>query len=55
MGWPEVTVIVLYTLVMGMTLAMHGKPRTGNYNFGASLLGVGLLFALLYAGGFFAA
>lgn len=53
MGWPQVTVIVLYGLSIGVSLALHGKPRTGRHNVGAALIGSAFVLAPLYFGGFF--
>lgn len=53
MGWPQVTYIVLTALGFGLTLAKHGQPRDP-YNFWHAIFGSGLMFGILYAGGFFA-
>ena len=54
MGWPQITMIVLIALGVGISLAKHGEPR-GNHSFGASLFSAALSVGLLYAGGFFGA
>jgi len=53
MGWPQVTIIAVYALSLGICLAMHGKPRTGNYNVGHAVIGSALVLVPLYFGGFF--
>lgn len=53
MGWPQVTFIALMALSVGVTLALHGKPRTGNHNVVAALIGAGITTGIVYAGGFF--
>ena len=53
MGIWQIIVIVLYALSLGMHLALHGKPKTGTYNFGSALVSFGILFFALYKGGFF--
>ncbi|UXN70937.1 hypothetical protein N8A98_07040 [Devosia neptuniae] len=55
MGWPQITIIVLIALSVGINLAMHGKPRTGTHNVGYSILGSAIWLVPLYYGGFFTA
>lgn len=52
MGWPQITLIVLMALSLGVTLANHGKPREP-YSFGIALVSTAIFWGLLYAGGFF--
>ena len=52
MRWPQIAVIVLYALSLGITLAKHGEPQSP-YNFWTSLLGVAIAVGLLIAGGLF--
>jgi hypothetical protein len=54
MGWPQVTIIVLVAMSLGINLALHSKPRTGNYGVGVGLLSAALTLVPLYYGGFFA-
>lgn len=54
MHWPQITMIVLITLGLGVNLAEHGKPRTP-HNFIVSLISAGISVALMSAGGFFGA
>ncbi len=53
MGVPQITIIVLYALSLGVNLANHGKKRGDKYNFWSSLIVCILLFMLLKSGGFF--
>lgn len=53
MGVPQITIIVLYALSLGVNLANHGEKREGKYNFWSSLIVCILLFTLLKSGGFF--
>lgn len=53
MGWPQVTYVGLIALSLGITLAQHGKPRTGNFNVVHSLIGASITTGVVYAGGFF--
>lgn len=50
---PQIILIVFFSLVMGLNLAMHGKPRTGNYNFFGTCIAVAIEVSILYWGGFF--
>jgi len=53
MRWPQIIIIALYTMSLGIHLAKHGEEKTGKYNFWSSLLSAIIIFALLKAGGFF--
>ena len=51
MGWPQIVMIVLLGLNIGIGLVKHGEPRE-NYNFWTILIGAILEAGLLYFGGF---
>lgn len=51
--WPQVTYFALMCLSTGMTLAKYGEPTRSKHDW-TSFLSSGLLFTLLYCGGFFA-
>lgn len=53
MGWPQILMMVLLAMDVGMNLAKHGETREGKYNFGVTLIADGIIAALLWAGGFF--
>lgn len=53
MGVPQIMIIALYMLSLGINLANHGKEKNDKYNFWSSLLACVLIFALLNWGGFF--
>ena len=53
MNAPQITIIALYALSLGMTLAQHGKPKTGTHSFWVALIGTAINFGILYWGGFF--
>lgn len=55
MGWPQFTYIGLMALSVGVTLALHGQPRTGTHNVGYALIGAAISLGVVYAGGFFTA
>ena len=54
LGTPQIIVIVLYILSLGLALGKHGQPRNDKYNFGVTLIATSIMIALLYWGGFFA-
>lgn len=51
--WPQVTYLALLFLGLGMEAAKHGAARTGKHDIRVSIVASGLMFGLLYAGGFF--
>ncbi|WP_158644416.1 hypothetical protein [Clostridium ihumii] len=53
MGIPQIIIIVLLCLSLGMSLAKHGEERTDKYNFLTSLVATGIEVAILIWGGFF--
>lgn len=52
MGWPQITLLVLMAMSLGMALAKDGEPK-GNWSFGWSCVSTAISAGLLYAGGFF--
>lgn len=52
-GLPQIIVIALYVLALGIELAEDGKPKTGTHSFVKTTIAVGVIFALLKWGGFF--
>ena len=53
MGTPQIIFIVLLGLNLGVGLAQHGTPKTGNNSFMSAFLGTIIQVGLLYWGGFF--
>lgn len=53
MGAPQIIIIAIYALSVGIDIAKHGEPKTGRYNAAASLIGSAIGLSLLYWGGFF--
>ena len=51
--WPQITIIVLWTIHITAHLVNHGKPRTGNFSFWWALVNIGGLWYIYNAGGFF--
>ncbi|MFC0245790.1 hypothetical protein ACFOLL_12770 [Falsochrobactrum ovis] len=52
MGWPQITMIVLLALGIGVSAAKHGDPRPP-YSIGVALISSAITVWLLIAGGFF--
>jgi len=51
---PQIIIICLIVLGVGIDIERHGKPKEGTYNFWLSLFGVAVTVALLWWGGYFA-
>ena len=51
--WPQITILILIVLQIGISLAKDGQPKTGKWSFGWSLFNASILLTLLYFGGFF--
>lgn len=52
MGWPQITLLVLYFVALMCSFRDDGKPRS-NESFGRTLLSVLINLFLLWEGGFF--
>ena len=52
MSWQQVVIIVWFALTLGVSLVMDGQPKTGKHSFVSDLIGVLILAAILYTGGF---
>jgi hypothetical protein len=51
-----IATLIIIVLAFGdlfFTLAKHGQPKTGRYNFATSLIVVAIQFLLFYAAGLF--
>ena len=53
MGIPQICLIVLIALGLGISLAKHGEPRDDTYNFFTTLISSLIYVGLLILGGFF--
>lgn len=53
MKLPQLILLGLMILALGITLAKHGQPKNDKYNFGISLIANAIEIGLLYWGGFF--
>ena len=52
LGWPQIIMGGLMLLDVLLTVALHGEPKTGEYDAGVTLISNLIVFAILYAGGF---
>ena len=50
---PQLILLALYSVELGMVLAYHGQPKTGRYNFSVTFFAIVLNLSILYWGGFF--
>jgi hypothetical protein len=53
MQLPQIIMIALLAMSLGVYLANHGKPKTGEYNFWVGVIATAIQTALLVWGGFF--
>lgn len=52
MNVPQIMMAFYLTVIILGGIILHGKPKTGKYEFGDIFTEALLLFAILYAGGF---
>lgn len=53
LGMPQLIYLGLTLIGIGVSMAQHGKPKTGKENVFVSLIANAVSFMLLYWGGFF--
>ena len=53
MGIPQIAMIALYMISLGVSLSEHGKKTIKTENFLTSLISVSIQLTLLWWGGFF--
>ena len=51
--WPQIVIVVLYAMGLGIHLAKHGEPTNVSWNVWHKLISESIGMALLYWGGFF--
>lgn len=54
LGAPEITLLVLQAIGLGISLARHGEPKTGTNNVYIDMIALSISQALLIWGGFYA-
>ena len=52
-GIPQIIMLFLLAMSLGIDLAKHGQPREGKHNAVGGLVGVAIQLTLLWFGGFF--
>ena len=52
-GIPQIIIIVMFSMSLGINLIKHGEKQNSNYNFFITLFAVALESILLWWGGFF--
>ncbi|ENY8698221.1 hypothetical protein J4G23_00615 [Clostridioides difficile] len=53
LGIPQILVIIIYFMQLGVSLANNGKVKEMKISFGVSTISKLVIFGLLYWGGFF--
>lgn len=53
MGVPQIIMVCLYTINIGISMAKHGEPQDGIYNAWTSIFSSIVVMGLLWWGGFF--
>lgn len=51
-GWPQITMVCLTFVGIGLALANHGEPRDPQ-NFFTHMIAVAITYTMLLSGGFF--
>ena len=52
-GWEQYVWLFIYFINLSVAGLMHGKPRTGEWNFHVAMVAALISFILLRSGGFF--
>lgn len=53
MGIPQILIIILFAINLGINIAKHGEDKEEKYNFWSTLIGTLIECFILYCGGFF--
>ncbi len=53
LGAPQLIIICIYSMGIGMHLVKNGEPKEGNYSFFANLIATAISAGILWWGGFF--
>lgn len=49
----SIIILVIFAINLGVTLAKHGEPKDGKYNFWAEIISTFIMLSLLYCAGTF--
>ena len=52
MNWPQIAMLMLYAISIGIALAKDGQPREGKESFGKTCFACAVGMYILYCGGF---
>jgi hypothetical protein len=52
MNWPQLTMLVLIALNVGLNLGLDGQPRRYKYSFWIACVGAAVIIFILHQGGF---
>lgn len=52
-GWPQVIYIALSFMGLAVAIMQHGQPRTKTHDMKVTLVAMGIVYPLLWWGGFF--
>lgn len=50
---PQIIMIAIYAVSVGISIAKHGEPKTGEYHGPGAFIGAAIGIAILWWGGFF--
>lgn len=53
MGIPQILIIILFAINLGINIAKHGEDKEEKYNFWLALISTLIECFILYCGGFF--
>lgn len=53
LGIPQIIIIAIVLINLGIQLALHGEDYCGKHNFWSALLAAAIELFILYKGGFF--
>jgi hypothetical protein len=53
MGTSQIIMVIFMGINLLLGAYLHGKPKTGDYNFWITAISAGLYFLILTTGGFF--
>lgn len=49
----SIIILVIFAINLGITLAKHGEPKDGKYNFWTEIISIFIMLSLLYCAGTF--
>ena len=53
MGLPQIILLALWGISLGVAIAQHGQPKKGTESAWNSIIGLAIVAPILYWGGFF--